>query len=61
MVIPDTDGPGETARFHMRRRGDRLHVTTDSPYPWRLRIGGPNAPARTQPAGTSEADLPYPA
>ncbi|MFC9243875.1 alpha-xylosidase [Streptomyces sp. NPDC057136] len=61
VVIPSTDGPGETARFHLRRRGGRLHVTTDSPHPWQLRIGGPNATVHTRPAGTSEADLPYPA
>ncbi|OMI35749.1 alpha-xylosidase [Streptomyces sparsogenes] len=61
VVIPSTDGPGETARFHLRRRGGRLHVTTDSPHPWQLRIGGPNATVRPYPAGTSEADLPYPA
>ncbi|MFF5973088.1 alpha-xylosidase [Streptomyces sp. NPDC012769] len=61
VVIPRTDGPGETARFHVRRTGDRLHVTTDSPHPWQLRIGSPNATSHTRPAGTSEADLPYPA
>ncbi|MFE2611129.1 alpha-xylosidase [Streptomyces mirabilis] len=61
VVIPSTDSPGETARFHLHRRGDGLHVTTDSPHPWQLRIGGPNATVRTWPAGTSEADLPYPA
>ncbi|MFE2470947.1 alpha-xylosidase [Streptomyces mirabilis] len=61
VVIPSTDSPGETARFHLHRRGDRLHVTTDSPHPWQLRIGGPNATVHTWPAGTSEADLPYPA
>jgi alpha-D-xyloside xylohydrolase len=61
LVIPSTDGPGETARFHLHRRGDRLHVTTDSSHPWRLRIGGPNATVHTRPADTSEADLPYPA
>ncbi|MEU1445936.1 MULTISPECIES: alpha-xylosidase [Streptomyces] len=61
VVIPSTDGPCETARFHLHRRGDRLHVTTDSPHPWQLRIGGPNATVHTWPAGTSEADLPYPA
>jgi alpha-D-xyloside xylohydrolase len=61
VVIPSTDGPGETARFHLRRRGDRLHVSTDSPYAWQLRIGGPNATVHTWPAGTPEAELPYPA
>ncbi len=61
VVIPDADGPGETTRFHLRRRGDRLHVTTDSPHPWQLGIGGPDAPVHTRPAGPSEADLPYPA
>ncbi|WP_033318469.1 hypothetical protein [Streptomyces yerevanensis] len=59
VVIPSTDGPGETARFHLRRRGDRLHVTTDSPHPWQLRIGGPDATVHTRPAGTSETGLPY--
>ncbi|MFD8125983.1 alpha-xylosidase [Streptomyces sp. S1A1-7] len=61
VVIPSADSPGETARFHLHRRGDHLHVTTDSPHPWQLRIGGPNATVYTWPAGTSEADLPYPA
>ncbi|MFJ5708577.1 alpha-xylosidase [Streptomyces sp. NPDC093105] len=61
VVIPGTDGPGATARFHLRRRGGRLHVTTDSPHPWRLRIGGPDATPHSRPAGTSEAELPYPA
>ncbi|MFF8387387.1 hypothetical protein ACF053_27635 [Streptomyces kanasensis] len=60
-MIPRNDGPGETARFHVRRTGDRLHVATDSPHPWQLRIGSPNAQLHTRPAGTSEADLPYPA
>ncbi|MFE6060724.1 alpha-xylosidase [Streptomyces sp. NPDC056431] len=60
VLIPSTDGTGETARFHLRRRGDRLYVTTDSPHPWQLRIGSPDATAHTRPAGTSEADLPYP-
>ncbi|MEU5889041.1 alpha-xylosidase [Streptomyces sp. NPDC047461] len=61
VVIPGTDGPGETARFHLRRRGDRLHVSTDSPHAWQLRIGGPHAAVHTWPAGTPEAELPYPA
>ncbi|MES4907687.1 MULTISPECIES: alpha-xylosidase [unclassified Streptomyces] len=61
VVIPSTDGPGETARFHLRRQGGHLHVTTDSPHPWQLRIGGPNRAVHTRPAGTSEAHLPYPA
>ncbi|MFI7294731.1 alpha-xylosidase [Streptomyces sp. NPDC050121] len=61
VVIPGTDGPGETARFHLRRQGGRLHVTTDSPHPWQLRIGGPDGTVHTRPADTPEADLPYPA
>ncbi|MFH9741424.1 alpha-xylosidase [Streptomyces roseolus] len=61
LVIPGTEGPGETARFHLRRQGDRLHVTTASPRPWQLRIGGPDATLHARPAGTFEADLPYPA
>ncbi|MER6186158.1 alpha-xylosidase [Streptomyces sp. NPDC001652] len=62
VVIPSTDGPGETARFHLRRRGDRLHVSTDSPHAWQLRIGGgPSAAVHTWSAGTREAELPYPA
>lgn len=60
VVVPSPDGPGAAARFHLRRRGGHLRVTTDSPHPWRLRIGGPDATAHTRPAGTSEADLPYP-
>jgi alpha-D-xyloside xylohydrolase len=59
LVIPSTDGGGETARFHLRRRGGRLHVTNDSPHPRQLRIGGPDATVHTRPAGTPEADLPY--
>ncbi|MEU5322805.1 alpha-xylosidase [Streptomyces sp. NPDC021056] len=61
VVIPNTDGPGERARFHLRRRGDRLHVSTDSPHAWQLRIGGPHATVHTWPVGTPEAELPYPA
>lgn len=61
VVIPRTDGPGEVARFQLRRQGDRFHVTTDSPHPWQLRTGGPRGRAHPQPAGTPRADLPYPA
>ncbi|MFC0842513.1 hypothetical protein ACFH04_02010 [Streptomyces noboritoensis] len=61
VVIPRTEGPGETARFQVRRTGDRLRVTTDSPHPWRLRIGGPDGPLHVSPAGTGEAEVPYPA
>jgi alpha-D-xyloside xylohydrolase len=60
LVIPRADGPGETARFHVRRDGDRLRVTTDSPHPWQLRLGGPDGTLHASPAGTLEADLPYP-
>jgi alpha-D-xyloside xylohydrolase len=60
LVIPRADGPGETARFHVRRDGDRLRVSTDSPHPWQLRFGGPDGTLHTSPAGTREADLPYP-
>lgn len=60
-VFVNHPGKVKAARFHLRRRGGHLHVTTDSPHPWRLRIGGPNATGHTRPAGTSEADLPYPA
>lgn len=61
VLIPRTDGPGETARFHLRRTGDRLRVTTDSTHPWQLRIGGPDGPLHVNPADTGEADIPYPA
>ncbi|MFI9318297.1 alpha-xylosidase [Kitasatospora aureofaciens] len=61
VVIPRSDGPGETARFHVRRTGDRLTVTTDSPHPWQLRIGGPDGALHVSSAGTAEAQLPYPA
>lgn len=60
MVIPSPDGPGETARFHLRRDGDRLRVTTDSTHPWQLRIGGPDGALHVSPADTTEAELPYP-
>ncbi|MFJ7206087.1 hypothetical protein ACIQWR_21430 [Streptomyces sp. NPDC098789] len=61
VVIPHTEGPGESARFTLRRTDDRLRVTTDSPHPWRVRIGGPDGALRAAPAGTREAELPYPA
>ncbi|MEU4584519.1 alpha-xylosidase [Kitasatospora aureofaciens] len=61
VVIPRSDGPGETARFHVRRTGDRLTVATDSPHPWQLRIGGPDGALHVSRAGTPEAELPYPA
>ncbi|MFD7337497.1 alpha-xylosidase [Streptomyces violascens] len=61
VVIPRTDGPGETARFHLRRTGDRLRVTTDSTQPWQLRIGGPNGTLHVNPAGSREVDVPHPA
>ncbi|MFI6151909.1 alpha-xylosidase [Kitasatospora sp. NPDC051170] len=61
VVIPGTEGTGETARFHLRRTGDRLTVTTDSPHPWQLRTGGPDGALHVHPAGTHEAELPHPA
>ncbi|WP_328429589.1 hypothetical protein [Streptomyces sp. NBC_00443] len=36
-------------------------MATGSPYPWQLRVGGPDGTVHTRPAGTAEADLPYPA
>ncbi|GAA3438071.1 hypothetical protein [Kutzneria kofuensis] len=60
MVIPSAAGPGETARFHLRREGDLLRVTTDSPHPWRLRLGGPDGPSHASPAGTRTAEFPFP-
>jgi alpha-D-xyloside xylohydrolase len=59
VVIPSTDGPGETARFHVRREGGRLHVRTDSPHPWQLRIGGPDGTLRTSTAGLAVSDFPF--
>jgi alpha-D-xyloside xylohydrolase len=59
-VIPRADGPGETARFHLRRDGDHFRVTTNSPDLWQLRLGGPDGTLHTSPAGTLEADLPCP-
>jgi alpha-D-xyloside xylohydrolase len=59
VVIPHTDGPGALARFDIRREGDRLLVTTDSPYPWRLRIGGPDRTAHTNAAGGGTIELRY--
>ncbi|GAA4079569.1 hypothetical protein [Streptomyces shaanxiensis] len=54
VVIPHTDGPGETARFDVHRAGDHLRVTTDSPYPWRLRIGGLGGTVHTARPATTE-------
>ncbi|MFE9017175.1 alpha-xylosidase [Streptomyces sp. NPDC007808] len=59
VVIPSPDGPGETARFGIRREGDRLHVTTDSPHPWRLRIGGPDGTVHTNAEGRATTELRY--
>ncbi|MFJ6385701.1 alpha-xylosidase [Kitasatospora sp. NPDC092039] len=61
VVIPRSEGVGQAARFHLRRTGDRLTVTTDSPHPWQLRTGGPDGAVHISPAGTYEAELPYPA
>ncbi|MEH0421509.1 hypothetical protein [Streptomyces sp. B21-083] len=58
VVVPSPDGPGETARFRLRREGARLHVATDGPHPWRLRIGGPDARPHTNTAGAGVIALP---
>ncbi|ELP66518.1 alpha-xylosidase [Streptomyces turgidiscabies] len=58
VVVPSPDGPGETARFRLRREGARLHVETDSPHPWRLRIGGPDARPHTNTAGPGVSSFP---
>lgn len=58
-VIPRMDGFGETARFDIRREGDRLRITTDSPHPWRLRIGGPGGIVHTNTAGRATTDFRY--
>ncbi|MFF9838742.1 alpha-xylosidase [Streptomyces sp. NPDC013740] len=60
VVVPRPEGPGESARFHVRRTGDRLRVTTDSPHPWQLRVGGPEGIPYAVPAGTGETEVPYP-
>ncbi|AUG81814.1 alpha-glucosidase [Kitasatospora sp. MMS16-BH015] len=60
VLIPRSDGPGESARFRLRRTGDRLHVSTDSPHAWQLRTGGPDGPVHLGPPGTFEAELPFP-
>jgi DNA-binding LacI/PurR family transcriptional regulator len=49
----------EAARFHLRREGDRLRVSTDSPHPWQLRTGGPQGMLHMSPAGTAEAEFRY--
>jgi alpha-D-xyloside xylohydrolase len=59
VVIPRADGPGEVARFRVRRDGGVLHVTTDSPHAWHLRTGGPGGPLHSSAAGTAEAAFPY--
>ncbi|MGW6908242.1 alpha-xylosidase [Streptomyces sp. NPDC054940] len=59
VVIPRTDALGETARFDVHREGDRLRVTTDSPHPWRLRIGGPGGTVHTNTAGRATTEVRY--
>ncbi|MEU6507584.1 alpha-xylosidase [Streptomyces sp. NPDC046942] len=59
VVIPSANGPGEAARFDVRREGDRLRVTTDSPYPWRLRTGGPDGTLHTNIAGPATTEFRY--
>ncbi|WP_256725428.1 hypothetical protein [Streptomyces sp. IMTB 2501] len=59
VVIPSTNGPGETARFEVRREGDRLSVTTDSPHPWRLRTGGPDGTLHTNASGPATTEFRY--
>ncbi|PIM72576.1 alpha-xylosidase [Streptomyces sp. JV178] len=58
VVIPSPDGPGETARFHVRRDGDRYHVTTDSPHPWHLRSGGPDGALHSATGGPATIEVP---
>jgi alpha-D-xyloside xylohydrolase len=58
-VIPRTDGPGETARFRVRREGGRLHVRTDSPHPWQPRIGGHDGNLPTSTAGLAVSDFAF--
>ncbi|MFJ7044307.1 alpha-xylosidase [Streptomyces sp. NPDC101112] len=58
VVIPSPDGPGETARFHVRRDGDRYHVTTDSPHPWHLRTGGPDGALHSATGGPATIEVP---
>ncbi|MFJ4675684.1 alpha-xylosidase [Kitasatospora sp. NPDC088783] len=55
VVVPETSGTGAAAVFTVRRAGDRLLVTTDSPKPWNLRHAGRRHPF---PAGTREAEIP---
>ncbi|AZQ39816.1 alpha-xylosidase [Streptomyces cyaneochromogenes] len=59
VVIPRTDTLGETAHFDVHREGDRLSVTTDSPHPWRLRVGGPGGTVYTNTAGRGRAEVRY--
>ncbi|MER5935771.1 alpha-xylosidase [Streptomyces sp. NPDC001928] len=59
VVIPRTDGPGETARFDVHREGDHLRVRTDSPHPWRLRIGGPEGTVHSITAGRATTEWRY--
>ncbi|WP_191877661.1 hypothetical protein [Streptomyces filipinensis] len=58
-MIPSANGPGETARFEVRREGDRLGVTTDSPHPWRLRTGGPDGTLHINAAGPATTEFRY--
>ena len=55
VEIPRSDGPGAVASFRVRRAGDRIQVSTDSPHPWRLTVAGET---HAFPAGTPEATVP---
>ncbi|MBD0734912.1 alpha-xylosidase [Streptomyces sp. CBMA29] len=57
LVIPRSDGPAEAARFDVRRDGDRIRVTTDSPHGWRLRIGGPHGAVHFAEPGTEVTEF----
>ncbi|MER5542184.1 alpha-xylosidase [Streptomyces sp. NPDC002589] len=59
VVIPSTNGPGEAARFEVRRKGERLSVTTDSPHSWRLRTGGPDGTLHTNASGPATTEFRY--
>ncbi|MDH6222446.1 alpha-xylosidase [Streptomyces pseudovenezuelae] len=61
LSIPRSDGPGEAASFHLRREGDRLHISTDSGSPWQVRTSGPHRALHSLPAGTATAEIAFPA
>ncbi|MFF1400414.1 hypothetical protein ACFVZD_42445 [Streptomyces sp. NPDC058287] len=44
--------------LRVRRDGDRIRVTTDSPHAWHLRVGGPDGILHTVEPGPGVTEIP---